>query len=286
MAMSDMLSAQQHQIQALQESLAEAERLKRVLVSEVVSQRRMLKSQHMVVSELFGYMSNLDHRQRNSRQLLQSGHANNSGPNFHVGALGLLPDGADEPAPELRRAREILTTMSLDPQADGELERLSAAYNQNGSPADSAGSSVMFTQPGAGQLAMVHDPLNDPRHLVYPVGQTNGIDPCHADHINNIPYSRALSTPNPVAEAPAQITPPPRGDQGGSIWSGKQPHILLVEDDKTCARVGSKFLATAGCSFEIAVGEMTVLAGGEGGSLRGIRFLDYRGRSGPQGARG
>lgn len=166
--------------------------------------------------------------------------------------MGLLPDGADEPAVELRRAREILNGVSPDSHADRELERLSVAYHQNGSPADSASSSVMFTQQGAGgPMPLVHDPLNDPRHMVYPVGQTTGIDPFHSDHIHNIPYSRPLSNPNVMAEAAAQASPPVK-DQAGSMWGGKKPQILLVEDDKTCARIGSKFLSNVDCSVDTA----------------------------------
>ncbi|KAL2024774.1 hypothetical protein VTK56DRAFT_5595 [Thermocarpiscus australiensis] len=211
----------------------------------------MVKAQNQASNELIAYLNNVEDRRRNSRHSTQSG----QGPGFQAGARGFLPDGADEPAPELRRAREILNGISPDSPADRELERLSMTYNQNPSPADSAGSMVMFTQPGAGQMPLVHDPLNDPRHLVYPVGQTSGIDPFHSDHINNIPYSRPLSNPNVVAAATPQISPPPR-EQVGSMWRGKKPHILLVEDDKTCARIGSKFLTNTDCSVEIAVSEV------------------------------
>ncbi|KXX78273.1 Transcription factor prr1 [Madurella mycetomatis] len=251
MVLSESLSASQHQIQALQEQYYELEKTNRVLVGEVLSLQKMVRAQNQATNELIAHLNNMEDRRRNSRHSAQSSHSGHSGPNYHTGALSFLPDGADEPAPELRRAREILNGVSPDSQADRELERLSLAYNQNGSPADSAGSSVMFTQAGAGPLSMVHDHLNDPRHMVYPVGQTTGIDPFHADHIHNIPYSRPLSNPNAVAEAPPQITPPPK-EQLGSMWRGKKPHIMLVEDDKTCARIGSKFLTNMDCSVETA----------------------------------
>lgn len=249
--LSESLSATQHQIQALQEQYYELEKTNRLLVSEVLSLQKMVRAQSQASNELITHLNNMEDRRRNSRHSAQSSHSGQTGQNFHAGALGFLPDGADEPAPELRRAREILNGVSPDVQADRELERLSMAYNQNGSPADSAGSSVMFTQPSAAGMGLVHDPLNDPRHLVYPVGQTTGIDPFHADHIHNIPYSRPLSNPN-VVEAPAQITPPPK-DQVGSMWRDKKPQILLVEDDKTCARIGSKFLTNMDCGVETAV---------------------------------
>lgn len=221
----------------------------------------MVRAQSQASNELITHLNNMEDRRRNSRHSAQSSHSGQAGQNFHAGAMGFLPDGADEPAPELRRAREILNGVSPDVQADRELERLSMAYNQNGSPAESAGSSsVLFAHPAAGTMPIVHDHLNDPRHMVYPVGQTTGIDPFHADHIRNIPYSRPLSNPNIQAEAPAQITPPLK-DQMGSMWRGKKPHILLVEDDKTCARIGSKFLTNHDCSVDTAVSDLTVSEG-------------------------
>jgi len=249
--LSESLNATNVQIQSLQEQYQDLERTNRLLVAEVLSLQKMVRAQSQASNELISHLNNMEDKRRSSRHSAQSSHSSHSGPTYHSN-LGLLPDGTDEPAPELRRAREILNGVSPDSQADRELERLSMAYNQNGSPAESAGSSAMFTHAAHGSMNVVHDPFNDPRNLVYPVGQTTGIDPFHADHIHNIPYSRPLSNPNVVAEAPSQISPPPK-DQGGSLWRGKKPQILLVEDDKTCARIGYKFLSSLGCSVEIAV---------------------------------
>ncbi|KAK1753483.1 transcription factor prr1 [Echria macrotheca] len=248
--LSESLAATQHQIQALQEQYFELAQTNKVLVNEVVSLQKMVRAQSQVSNELITHLNNIEDRRRNSRHSAHSSHSSHSGPQYHTGNLGLLPDGADEPAPELRRAREILNGVSPDSQADRELERLSVAYHQNGSPADSASSSVMFPPPGAA-MPLVHDPLNDPRHLVYPVGTTQGIDPFHSDHIHNIPYSRPLSNPNVLAEAPSQTSPSAK-EQMGSLWGGRKPRVLLVEDDKTCARIGSKFLTNVDCTVETA----------------------------------
>ncbi|KAK0724798.1 hypothetical protein B0H67DRAFT_481213 [Lasiosphaeris hirsuta] len=250
--LSESLAATQHQIQALQEQYFELAQTNKVLVNEVVSLQKMVRAQSQVSNELITHLNNIEDRRRNSRHSNHSSHSSHSGQAFHPSTMGLLPDGADEPAPELRRAREILNGVSPDSQADRDLERLSVAYHQNGSPSDSATSSVMFTQPGAPPpMPLVHDPINDPRHMVYPVGQTTGIDPFHSDHIHNIPYSRPLSNPNIMTEAPSQSSPPAK-EQFVSLWGSKKPRILLVEDDKTCARIGSKFLSNVDCSVETA----------------------------------
>ncbi len=210
----------------------------------------MVKAQSQVSNELISHLSTLDDRRRNSRHSAHSSRSKPLGAFVPRGGLGMLPDGADEPAAELRRAREILNGLSPDSQADRELERLSLSYHQTGSPPDSATSSVMFPHPGPSTMGLIHDPLSDMRHMVYPVGQTTGIDPFHSDHIHNIPYTRPLSNPAGVAEA-QQITPPPK-DHGGSLWS-KKPTILLVEDDPTCVRIGSKFLSHMDCNVDTAV---------------------------------
>jgi len=257
--MSESLAATQHQIQALSEQYMALSETNKVLVNEVVSLQKMVRAQSQVSNELIVYLNNIEDRRRNSRHSAHSSHSSHSGPGFHPGTMGLLPDSTDEPAPELRRAREILQVASQETPADRDFERLSSAYLQNGSPADSASSSMMFVQPGTGPMPMVHDPLSDPRHLVYPVGQTTGIDPFHSDHINNIPYSRPLSQPPLLADAPSQVTPPPK-EQGGSLWGPKKPRILLVEDDKTCARIGAKFLSVVDCKVDIAVSRMVFCA--------------------------
>jgi hypothetical protein len=215
----------------------------------------MVKAQHAIANELINHLNNMDDKRRNSRHSAQSSHSAHSNAAFHSGQMNSLPDGADEPAVELRRARELLNSLSPEFPADRELERLSIAYHQTGSPPDSATSSVMFQPPSNGPpMHMMHDPFNDPRHMVYPVGQTAGIDPFHQDHIQNIPYSRPLSNPsgNTIAEPPSQITPPPK-EPGGTLWGSKKPRVLLVEDDKTCARIGAKFLTNVDCTVEIAV---------------------------------
>jgi osomolarity two-component system response regulator SKN7 len=255
--LSETLTANQHQIQALQEhfySLAEANRM---LVNQVMHLHKMVKAQNQASNEVITHLNNVDDRRRNSRHSAHSSHSSHSGPGgptpFQHSGLGLLPDSADEPAVELRHAREMLNSVMPDPQAERQLERLSVAFHNTGSPPDSANSSVVYSQPGSATLSLVQDPLNDIRHMVYPVGQTSGIDPFHADHIHNIPYSRPLSNPNIISEPPSQITSPPSKERGDQLWGLKKPKILLVEDDKTCSKIGAKFLSLLDCTVDSAV---------------------------------
>ncbi len=123
----------------------------------------------------------------------------------------------------------------------------SVPRNGAGRPPTSAGSSS----------SMGYSKLNGEfENVVYPVGQTNGIDPTYSEHVHNIPYPM----PSKDAEAPdprkmfadgrkksAQIDP-------GWI---RAPQILLVEDDPTCRRIGGKFLYSFHCAIDSAVGKLT-----------------------------
>lgn len=210
----------------------------RLLVNEVLALQKMLNAQKQAQFEMLNYMTPYnDGRNRGlMNQPINSNGANES----------------DEPAPELRRARELLSSVTTDSVTDRELERLHGTY---GSPADSA---TMITPVS---MPMLHDPMTDlSRYPVYPVGQTVGIDPFHSDHIHKIPYAM----PNEggslgVSEVPAPVpTPATPGastplDKPTSLWGPKKPHVFLVEDDPTCAKIGIKFLKSMGCEVEHAV---------------------------------
>jgi len=93
--------------------------------------------------------------------------------------------------------------------------------------------------------------------MVYPVGHTNGIDPVNSEHIHNIPYALPTNDILPTDAIPEML--PEGGAAAGrkksveSVWGMTKPRILLVEDDKVCARIGSKFLQTFECGVETAV---------------------------------
>ncbi|GAW26849.1 putative response regulator-like protein [Rosellinia necatrix] len=183
---------------------------------------------------------------------------NHSAPTFSSGQ-NLLSDGSEAPS-ELRRARDILNNLSIDHVADRDLNRMSVAFHQAGGSPESVGSSSMMGPPGtAGVTPFLHDPLNDMRHLVYPVGQNIGIDPFAPEHMNNIPYNRpgggdsVLPPTSDFSSTPSMAANTPPGLTGPSTWGSKKPVILLVEDDRTCARIGSKFLSQHDCGVEVAV---------------------------------
>ncbi|KAH7249702.1 HSF-type DNA-binding-domain-containing protein [Fusarium redolens] len=235
--MTEQLTATQQQVQQLQELFTEVSQTNRLLVNEVLTLQKMLNAQKQSQHEMLNFLS-------------PSGNRHQQGMHLNVGTSPL--DGSDDSAPELRRARELLSSVTPDQIADRELERLQGVY---GSPADSA---VVIPQ---ASMPMMHDPMNDiNRYPVYPVGQTVGIDPFHSDHIHKIPYAMPNeSSANAMQEVPA---PQPINIQTHSnsnsstnsalTWASRKPRIFLVEDDPTCAKIGIKFLKSMGCEVEHA----------------------------------
>ncbi|KAG9892295.1 response regulator, partial [Aureobasidium melanogenum] len=88
-------------------------------------------------------------------------------------------------------------------------------------------------------------------NLVYPVGQTNGIDPMFSEHIHNIPYAMPTKAPEP-APAPPAADGRKKSMQYDPGWA-RQPQVLLVEDDQTCRRIGGKFLYAFHCAVDSAL---------------------------------
>lgn len=235
---SEQLAATQQQVQQLQELYTEVSQTNKILVNEVLTLQKILNAQKQASHEIVNYLTPYD----SQSNLLSQPMTSNS-----------QTTESDEAVPELRRARELLSSVTTDSLADRELERLQNVY---GSPADS-GAMVTPTS-----LPMMNDPMHDiSRYPVYPVGQTVGIDPFHSDHIHKIPYAvpndvsaTVMAEPQPqVSQVPSAATTSAAGDKGDSLWGPRKPRVLLVEDDPTCTKIGVKFLKSMGCEVEHAV---------------------------------
>lgn len=251
--LSETLAATQQQVQQLQESYHEIINANKIFVDEILHLQKLVRAQNQVHNELINHLNKVEQERRETRN------SNNSSSSY-ASNTGLLSDGSESPL-ELRRARDILNGLQVDHVADRDLNRMSVQLHQAGGSPESAGSSGMMGPPGVGGGGVnpfLHDPLNDMRHLVYPVGQTIGIDPFAAEHINNLPYNRpmqdnAMGPGQEFNQPPMHSQTPPGGaPQSGSAWGSKKPVVLLVEDDRTCARIGSKFLAQYDCGVEVA----------------------------------
>lgn len=231
---SEQLAATQQQVQQLQELYTDVSHSNKVLINEVLQLQRTIKAQKQASHEIVNYLTPYD------------GQSNN------VGVQPVTTNGpaqnSDESAAELQRARELLSSVPTETITDRELERLQNVY---GSPADSN----TIVTPSSMPL-VDGNPMHDiARYPIYPVGQTVGIDPFHSDHIHKIPYAMPNDAsggvvPEPQVSQAPQVTGPDKN--GESMWGARKPRILLVEDDLTCAKIGTKFLKSMGCEVEHA----------------------------------
>lgn len=249
---SEQLAATQQQVQQLQELFSDVSQTNKLLVNEVLTLQKMLNAQKQAQYEMLNYLA--PYETQNDRHINQS---------IKPGGGHSTGEMDDNQSPELRRARELLSSVAPNLIADRELERLHGVY---GSPADSG---AMITPTS---MPMMSDPMADiSRYPIYPVGQTVGIDPFHSDHIHKIPYAipndihanaiseqqsqqlqnQAQQAPHSASLANALASAPM--DKSGSMWGPKKPMIFLVEDDNTCAKIGIKFLKSMGCDVEHAV---------------------------------
>jgi osomolarity two-component system response regulator SKN7 len=252
---SEQLTATQQQVQQLQELFAEVSQTNRILVNEVLTLQKMLNAQKQAQHEMLNYLTPYD------------GQTSSVMDQTNVTSNGASASDGDEAVPELRRARELLSSVSANSIADRELERLHGVY---GSPVDSGSVVATSTIP-------MMDPMNDiTRYPVYPVGQTVGIDPFSSDNISKIPYampndmSSSTMGDQPQAQHPSQPQHQQQPSQSqynvgqqkssasieksdSALWGPKRPRVFLVEDDGVCAKIGIKFLQSMGCEVEHAV---------------------------------
>lgn len=231
-----------------------------VLLEQVVSLQRIVKSHEGVNRKILGFLHGEDAQRRNSR--VDGRFANGTAG---LGAQGAPNDADDHPASPLQQASELLDGFSTANFPDKTLEAMTHDYGQLRSdystPPNEQGNAQIVPRSDASNNHLGYSIANDFDSMVYPVGQTNGIDPVNAEHIHNIPYSLPPQMPANIAseiEADTQMFAGRKRSMHEQVWGINKPRILLVEDDKMCARIGSKFLQLYECGVEIAVSSHTL----------------------------
>ena len=228
---------------ALQKQVEELAQTNKQLVSEIVSLQKSTGTQRQVQYEMLQYLDSSARRQST---------AAGQSPAAPMAGRGQ----GEEPPAELRRVRELLGTLGpLPATADTGIERSHTIYP---SPAESSTSSAMFVAPDMNtSIAVMNDTVGIRRMGVYPSGQTAAIDAFHADPMQNMAYPVAQSSALEVVTSSTvpdtsgvdSSSPAEKSDE----WGPRKPHIFLVEDDKICSKIGTKFLRSLGCTVALAV---------------------------------
>lgn len=237
-----------------------------MLLQELIGVQKTVVNHENVLQQVMHFLHSVDAKQRRDSKvqgLLPPGEGND-GTNGVDGVLtenqvdAQLSQSDDLPATPLANASKILNDLHSDVQLNyRNLEHMNDMHNRtiniSTPPPDSARAGGRQPVSAGSSTSMQFGKLsNDLDHVVYPAGQTNGIDPMYSEHVNNIPYTM------PPKDAGATLPRQPFGHgrkkstQLDPRWL-RPPQILLVEDDPTCRRIGGKFLYSFHCHIDTAV---------------------------------
>lgn len=255
------LVATQQQLQQLQERYNELSLHHSLLVQELIGVQKTVVNHEHVMQNVMSFLHSVDAKQRRDSKAGGPFVQNESASTATGDGPGHPTSLDDEPSSPLQNATKLLSDLNADVQLNYKnLEHMNELHNRaNGTmstpPPDTTNRASQPRPPtSAGSISSMgySKPNGDFDAGVYPVGQTNGIDPMYSDHIHNIPYpmpSKETSTadvPRPYNDARKKST---QVDPG---WV-RAPQILLVEDDPTCRRIGGKFLYSFHCAIDSAV---------------------------------
>lgn len=254
---NSQLVATQHQLQSLQQKFDELSMHNNMLTQELIGVQKTVVNHEHVMQNVMSYLHSVDARQRRDSKVGGPfAHSEeNGGPSANVDpSQQQIPPLDDEPASPLQHASKLLHDMNADVQLNYKnLEHMSDIHNRNGAMSTPPPDGRQRAPTSAGSSSsMGYSKLHaDQESIVYPPGVTNGIDPMYSEHIHNIPYPMPSKDDivDPRVSAPAGRKKSTQVDPG---WV-RSPQILLVEDDPTCRRIGSKFLYSFRCAIDSAV---------------------------------
>jgi osomolarity two-component system response regulator SKN7 len=256
--LNSQLQAVQHQFAQLQEKNIELTLNNNIMATDIINLQKTVLNHEHILQNVVNFLNDFDaKRRRDSRTLFAgaSAAADMAATTSTLATADQLHGSAfddDTPPSPLLHAAKLLSETNVDVLFNKGMEHMNEiAMRTNGvvmhspGPDFGNGRSTASGPPSAGSSG--HARFADLDNLVYPVGQTNGIDPMYGDHIHNIPYSLPSKQ-----EAPHSLQMPKRAEIMDPGWM-KQPQILLVEDDPTCRKIGNKLLQGFNCHVTTAV---------------------------------
>ena len=270
--MNTQLGATQQQLRLLEERYNELSMHHSMLLQELIGVQKTVVNHEHVMRDVMNFLHSVDAKNRRESRIdpFATQAATNvvapaSVPNGATSAAPELPSLDDVPASPLVSASKLLNEFNADMQLNQKtLEQMNEMHSrtmvmttpppETGSARNKAAAASSVTS----SSSLAYAKLSDLDNMVYPVGQTNGIDPMYSEHIHNIPYTMPPKDQAATASQPS-FADRKRSTQVDPGWV-RPPQILLVEDDPTCRRIGSKFLYSFHCAIDSAVSESCSLA--------------------------
>lgn len=268
--LNTQLMATQQQLQQLQERYSDMSMHQSVLVQEIMGLRKTVVNHEHVMQYVMNFLHTVDaQRRRESREHIDSfntavdqssaithtpSHATQARDKHHT-------PNHDSPASPLQNAAKLLSEAADHTLNAKNLEhmnemsmRMNAAMTTPPPDAAARNGARRFSK-SKGPMSATSSNMSygDLENMVYPVGHSNGINPLYSEHINNIPYPMPTK---PVEASDVRHIAPSSGRKKSQPtdpgWI-RSPRLLLVEDDPTCRRIGSKFLYTFQCTVDSAL---------------------------------
>ena len=253
------LVATQQQLRHLEERYNELSMHHSMLLQELIGVQKTVVNHEQVMQNVMNFLHSVDAKHRRDSKIggpFASHTGEDSGTN---GTQDMTPLD-DLPASPLANASKLLSEFHADMQLDYKnLERMNEMHNRtltlSTPPPDTR--STRGPTSAASSSSLAYAKLSDIDNLVYPVGQTNGIDPAYSEHVHNIPYP----LPQKDTQQDPRSTFAENRKRSTIVDPGwvRPPQVLLVEDDQTCRRIGSKFLLSFHCHIDNAVSNGTCL---------------------------
>lgn len=267
------LIATQQQLAHLQQRYEELNVHHSVLVQELIGLQKTVVNHEHVMQNVMSFLHSVDERHRRDSKLGLPFAQRNDGAAAAAGnadpAHQQISPLDDEPASPLQTASKLLNDIHADVQLNYKnLENMTDLHHRtNGSmstpPPDSASRGGYPRPPASAgsSTSIAYAKLHtEPEAVVYPVGQNNGIDPMYSEHINNIPYPMPSDDQKIIDPRRPAVDGRKKSTQIDPGWI-RPPQILLVEDDPTCRRIGSRFLYSVHCAIDSAVSPFFAIAG-------------------------
>lgn len=268
---STQLVATQQQLQQLQQRYDELSIHHSMLLTEIMGLQKTVVNHEHVMQNVMSFLHSVDAQRRRDSRVgnpfqtpsappEQNG-ASVNGPTHQQVQPPPMED--DTPASPLQNATKLLSETNVDqlinPRNIEHMNELT--MRMNGTLTTPPPDARHMTRPASRDPPHSASSTNSMRlsdfdNMVYPVGQSNGIDPTYAEHAQNIPYSMPPKAPEP-ASAPVQPASRKKSAQYDPGWI-RQPQVLLVEDDPTCRRIGAKFLYAFSCAIDSAVSLLAI----------------------------
>ncbi|KAL8950712.1 MAG: hypothetical protein Q9222_003271 [Ikaeria aurantiellina] len=282
---NSQLVATQQQLENLQQRYNELSLTQGMLVNELMMVQKTVLNHEHVMQNVMNYLHSVDARQRRDSKIagpFVDGNQNHVPPAGVDQAQQQISPLEDEPASPLQNASKLLSDLNADTQLNYKnLEHMTEMHNRaNGvmstPPPDSAsrnGHPRAPTSAGSSAIMSYAKLQPDTEGLVYPIGQTQGIDPMYSEHINNIPYPMPPKDQETQEARRSAVEGRKKSTQIDPGWV-RNPQILLVEDDPTCRRIGSKFLFSFQCSIDSAFDGLEAVNKVNAGSKYDLVLMD------------